>query len=84
MIESALRVFGYAEPAGALGRRLYDFGAQASLYLPRARPLLRILAHGAHALRFLSYDGSRPTAHFTTIPSHGRLHSSCCQSSAHR
>ena len=58
MIESSLCIFGYAEPAGALGRRLYEFGAQVSLFLPRAHPLLRILAHGVHASRFRSYDGN--------------------------
>ena len=58
MIESALRVFGYAEPAGALWRRLYEFGAQVSLFLPRAHPLLRILAHGVHASRLRSCDGN--------------------------
>ena len=58
MIESSQRIFGYAEPAGALGRRLYEFGAQVSLFLPRAHPLLRILAHGVHASRFRSYDGN--------------------------
>ena len=58
MIESALRVFCCIESTGALGRRLYEFGAQVSLFLPRAHPLLRILAHGVHASRFRSYDGN--------------------------
>ena len=84
MIESALRVFCCIESTGALGRRLYEFGAQVRLFLPRAHPLLLFFAHGVHASRFRSYDGTRPTAHFTTIPSHGRLHSSSWQSCAHR
>ena len=57
MIESALRVFCCIESTGALGRRLYDFGAQASLFLPRAHPLLLFFAHGVHASRFRSLLG---------------------------
>ena len=81
-IESSLRVFCCTETPGEPGRRRYEFGAQVRPFLPPARPLLLNFAHGAHALRFLPYQGTRPTAHFTTIPSHGRLLSSCWQSSA--
>ena len=58
MIESALRVFCCIESTGALGRRLYEFGAQVSLFLPRAHPLLLFFAHGVHASRFRSCDGN--------------------------
>ena len=81
-IESSLRVFCCTETPGEPGRRRYEFGAQVRPFLPPARPLLLNFAHGAHALRSLPYQGTRPTAHFTTIPSHGRLLSSCWQSSA--
>ena len=81
-IESKLQGFCYFESTGVLGRRRYEFGAQVRPFLPPARPLLLNFAHRAHALRSLPYHGTRPTAHFTTIPSHGRLLSSCWQSSA--
>ena len=58
MIESALRVFCCIESTSALGRRLYEFGAQVSLFLPRAHPLLLFFAHGVHASRFRSYDAN--------------------------